>query len=282
MEKRTPVFPPSGIRLVAVDLDGTLMNSRKELPAGAAAIFAQARRAGVRLSITTGRNVCSVNTLAKILHLNGPHISSGGSMITGNGGRPVYTRHVLSFEETRQIVEICRRFNLIIYLHSGSRILVENRSSFVPQVQRPFYPCSPEPCQDILAALHFKPLKVTIFGAHVPSVLEEARAELAKCPTGFNMTTAGELDIEITPQGVNKGSALREMAAITGIPLQHVMVIGDSLNDLPMFGEAGLAVAVANAMPEVKQAADRIVPSNDEAGVLWAIQNMVLSPTLLL
>jgi Cof subfamily protein (haloacid dehalogenase superfamily) len=273
-------LPPSGIQLVAIDLDGTLLNSQKDLPAGAVAIFSAARRAGVRLSIITGRNVCSVNELAKILHFNGPHVSSGGSLISGNGGRPVYARHSLSRVEMQQIVRVCRRFNLTVYLHGSERILVEYSDGNIPVFKVPFYPCPPQPRQDILANLHFKPLKVTIYGA--PDTLEKAWAELAQCPSGFNMTTAGEDDIEITPRGVNKGSALREIAAITGIPLQHMMVIGDSPNDLPMFEEAGLAVAVANALPEVKQAANQIAPSNDEAGVLWAIQNLALSPTPIL
>jgi Cof subfamily protein (haloacid dehalogenase superfamily) len=280
LEKRDSSSPPSGIQLVAIDLDGTLLNSSKELPAGAADTFAMARRAGVRLSIFTGRNVCSVNALAKFLYLNGPHVSSGGSLISGNGGRPVYARHDFKREETRQIVEVCRRWNLTIFLHGSSRILVENGDSFSSLLQMPFYPCPPQPRQDILANLHFKPLKTTIYGAH--DALEKARVELAQCPGDFHLTTAGEEDIEITPHGVNKGSALLEIAAITGIPLQHIMVIGDSPNDLSMFEEAGLAVAVANALPEVKQAADRIAPSNDEAGVLWAIQNLALSPRAIL
>jgi Cof subfamily protein (haloacid dehalogenase superfamily) len=274
------VLPPSGVQLVAIDLDGTLLNSRKGLPTGAADIFLAARRAGVRLSIFTGRNVCSVNELASILHLTGPHVSSGGSLISGNGGRPVYVRHVLNRQELQQITEICRRWKLTIYLHGSARILVESGDGNMPPFEVPFYPCPPQPRQDILANLHFKPLKATIYGSH--DNMKKASAEFEQCSSGFNMTTAGEEDIEITPRGVNKGSALREIAAITGISLQHMMVIGDSPNDLPMFAEAGLSVAMANALPEVKQAANRIAPSNDDAGVLWAVQNLVLSPRAIL
>jgi len=61
-----------------------------------------------------------------------------------------------------------------------------------------------------------------------------------------------------------------------------MMVIGDSPNDLPMFAEAGLSVAMGNATPEVKQAADRLAPSNDEGGALWAIQNLALSSQAIL
>lgn len=270
------VLPPSGVQLVAIDLDGTLLNSRKGLPYGAADIFLAARRAGVRLSIFTGRNVCSVNELARILHFTGPHVSSGGALVSGNGGRPVYARHDFNLLELQQIAEVCRRWKLTFYLHGSSRILVEYGDGNVPPFKVPFYPCPPQQRLDILFNLHFKPLKVTIYGSN--GNMDKARVELEQCSGGFNMTTAGEEDIEITPHGVNKGSALREISVITGISLQQMMVIGDSPNDLPMFEEAGLAVAVANALPEVKQAANRIVPSNDEAGVLWAIQNLVLSP----
>jgi hypothetical protein len=273
--KQTTTLPPSGIQLVAFDLDGTFMNSHKELPDGAADVFAAARRAGVRLSITTGRNVCSIIALSKILPVTGPHASSGGSLVSGNSGRPVYARHDLSRDVTWQVVEICRRWNLTIFFHGSSRIRVENPGIYLSQAELPYYPSHPQHCQDIMADLHFKPLKITIYGAI--DGMEKAQAELEQYSAGFNMTTAGEDDIEITPLGVNKGSALREIADVTGIPLKHFMVIGDSPNDLPMFEEAGLAVAVENAMPEVKQAADKIVPSNNEGGVLWAIQHLALS-----
>jgi Cof subfamily protein (haloacid dehalogenase superfamily) len=273
--------PPSGIQLVAFDLDDTLMNSRKELPAGAVESFAAARKGGVRLSIITGRDVCSVIELAKILHLDGPHVSFGGALVTGNSGRPVYARHCFSYQVTRQIVEVCRRLNLMVYLGGSSQSLVEKGSVDLPHAQVPYSPCPPQLCQDVLADLHFKPLLITIHHAN-PDALEEARKELAGYSSEFTMTTATAKDIVITPRGVDKGSALRELAAVTGISLRHIMVIGDSPTDLPMFGVAGLAVAVTNATPEVKNAAHRIAPSNDEGGVLWAIQNLALSPTAIL
>lgn len=266
----------SGIRLVAIDLDGTLLDSRKELPIGAIELFTSARRAGLLISIITGRNACSVFNLAKTLHLSGPHASSGGSMIFGNGGRPIYFRSSLSGEDTRQVIAISRRWNLTIFIQSASRILMENGDHFLSYLTRDFNPCPPQPCKDILAELNFKPLKFTLYGDH--QALSNARMDLEECHGCFHLTTAGEEDIEITPSGVNKGSALQEISRITGVLTQNIMVIGDSPNDLSMFSKVDLAVAVANASPEVKQAAKMIAPSNNEAGVLWAIQNLALSP----
>jgi Cof subfamily protein (haloacid dehalogenase superfamily) len=240
------------------------------------------RRAGIRISLITGRNVCSVSVLARELHLTGPHASSGGALITGNGGRPVYARHGLSRQEARQIVEVCRHWKLTTYLAGAARFLVEKGDEDLPEWRTPFYPCSPQPHGDILAALHFTPLKITAKSLSNPVGMEKAWAELAHSPNDFEITSSEENCIEITHHGVNKGSALREIAAITCIPMRHMMVIGDSPNDLPMFHEAGLAVAMGNATPEVKQAADRLAPSNDKGGVLWAIQNLALSSQAIL
>jgi Cof subfamily protein (haloacid dehalogenase superfamily) len=251
------------------------MDSRGELPIDVVDVFTVARRIGVRLSITTGRNTCSIIPLSRFLPVTGPHIASGGSLVCGNGGHPIYACHGLNIEVARQVVEICRHWNLTIFFHGNSHILVENPGIYLTQADLPSFPGHPRPCKDILAGLRFKPLKITVYGAG--DALRKARVELEQYKLEFNMTHSDADDIEITPTGVDKGTALREVSAVTGISLEHVMVIGDSPNDLPMFEEAGLAVAVDNAMPEVKKAADKIVPSNNEEGVLWAIQHLALS-----
>ncbi len=259
---------------MAIDLDGTLLDSKKELPSETREVFKEAQRAGLFISIVTGRNACSVRALGKMLTLSGPHASSGGALVSGNGGRPVYARHPLSLEDTRRVVEICRRWRLTIFLQNERRILMENGDRFLAEVSRPYYPCKPQACKDILADLHFKPLKATIYGES--NDLEGARKDFEHCDGRFHATTAGEVDIEITSSGVNKGSALREISAVTGIPLMNIMAIGDSPNDLSMFREAGVAVAVANALPDVRRAAHVVAPSNDEAGALWAIRHLAL------
>jgi len=279
LNKTFPI-PPSGIQLVAFDLDGTLMDSHGELPNRAVDAFAAAHNAGVQLSITTGRNACSIIPLSKFLPVTGPHVASGGSLVCGNGGRPIYARHGLNIDMAQQVVRICRRWKLTIFFHGSSHILVENPGIYLTQADLPSFPGHPRPCEDILAGLRFKPLKITVYGAG--DSLRAARTELEQRNLDFTMTHSDADDIEITPPGVNKGTALREVSTVTGISLEHIMVIGDSPNDLPMFAEAGLAIAVDNAAPEVKQAANRVVPSNDEGGVLWAIQHLALSPTPIL
>ncbi len=196
-------------------------------------------------------------------------------MVFGNAGRPVYARHPLDFEEVRTIVTIARRWNLAIFLHSGDRILSENAQRYSYLMPVPYYSCIPQARADVLLGLRSQTLKVTIYGEH--SALVNAHQEFSQHHDRFHVTTAGEEDLEITQTGVNKGSALGEISKVTGIPRQNIMAIGDSPNDLSMFREAGLAVAVGNALPDAKQAAAIIAPSNDEGGALWAIQNLALT-----
>ena len=82
--------------------------------------------------------------------------------------------------------------------------------------------------------------------------------------------------IDITPPGVNKGTALLKAAAILGVRQEEVMAIGDSENDLPMLRAAGLGVCMENGVQSAKDAAGAVVPSNNDAGVAYAIETFVL------
>jgi hydroxymethylpyrimidine pyrophosphatase-like HAD family hydrolase len=80
--------------------------------------------------------------------------------------------------------------------------------------------------------------------------------------------------LEITRRGVNKGVALRSLAAHLQVPMEQVAAVGDGENDIYMFREAGLSIAMGNAPLVVKQAADLIASSNDEDGLVWALEQI--------
>ncbi len=82
---------------------------------------------------------------------------------------------------------------------------------------------------------------------------------------------------ELTAPGVSKGAALKTLAARLGIPREQVVAIGDHENDLQMIAWAGLGLAMGNAIPAVREAADAIIPTVEEAGVAWAIKRYLLS-----
>ncbi len=127
---------------------------------------------------------------------------------------------------------------------------------------------------DVLASTAAAPDKITMFGER--DKLERLRDLLANLPLNVDAVFSGTTHLEVTRAGVNKGSALRELAAYMGIPLERVVAIGDEQNDISMLRIAGLAVAMGNASGEVKAVADSVAPTNDEGGLAQALQTTVL------
>jgi len=129
--------------------------------------------------------------------------------------------------------------------------------------------------EDGLAACP-EPIKVTVCGPRPQ--LDRIRDEIERRGLGLSSVLSGPEYLEVTAQGVSKGRALRSVAEFLGVPMDQVLVIGDAPNDISMLTEAGLAVAMGNAPPEVQAAATVVAPTIQEDGVAWALRRFVLSP----
>ena len=92
---------------------------------------------------------------------------------------------------------------------------------------------------------------------------------------GFTVTSSTSYNLEIGGENTSKANALKEFASISGIPLERVMSFGDSPNDMAMISESGFGVAMGNALPEVKEAADYVTSSCDDEGVSRAIKTLL-------
>jgi len=109
-----------------------------------------------------------------------------------------------------------------------------------------------------------------------PDLLSKIERKLRLLNLPVYLTYSAPTYLEITRSGINKGEALKILATYLAIPLEHILVIGDSHNDISMFDIAGIAVAMGNAPEEVKAAANLVAPSNDEDGVAWVLRELVL------
>ena len=110
----------------------------------------------------------------------------------------------------------------------------------------------------------------------MPAVLAGIEERLRVSPLPVYATYSLPVYLECTSSYANKGTALKRLTKYLEIPLERVLVIGDSPNDLSMFSVAGTAVAMGNATEEVKRAAHLIAPTNDEDGVTWVLRELVL------
>lgn len=263
------------IRLLAIDLDGTLFNSLQQIsPADRRAVeFAQ--HAGVIPLLVTGRGRRGLETGLDRLGMDLPHICSAGAFIREHrGDEALSMRTFQNMDEFRRVIDFVRAHELGLVADAPGTHLWFGPDSL-------FENLDPLTAESALEARTFHPerdfdqplLKATLVAT--PPLLLEAETILARhCPS-VHYTVAGERYMDITARGVDKGSALAFYAARMGIARQEIAAIGDQMIDIPMLQLAGVSAAMGNARHEVKAAANMIAPSHDENGVAWFVEKIL-------
>lgn len=259
------------IKLISLDLDGTLLDPKGKITAGSKAAIAKARAAGVRVIVNTGRPApeafsyvreADCDTLVSIL---------GGAAVADCTSGQLLRRWDIPESAARRTLELCLNRKIALMIFAGERIIVDpfSQAALLERYPYPLFHDNAELIEDPLAYLAEQDLPLTkIHGEGSPDTfpLEELAAL-----EGLTLTSSGPQDFEVVGAGVDKGRALALIATMYGIPLDQCAAVGDSENDLGAFQVAGMPVAMENAPGNVKNAATWIAPSNREEGAAWAI-----------
>lgn len=272
--------PPTRFRLLAVDLDGTLLNSQKEVSEPDRMALARAEGAGVALAFISGRRFAELEVLTAGL--------SGGAFRVGHGGALIrrFDRTIaeipLPKAAARRAIETARRLDLpaLISERDGS-VRITAHSPATPRVVRYLRTVRPTPRFDPAPTFPEDPLHVVIAGA--PETCRAAERDLSESlgalvnleRTEYPATRLGLLDVLAST--ANKGRALERVAREAGFPLGATLAIGDNWNDLEMLEAAGVGVLMENAEPALKARGFEVTRSNDDHGVAAAINRLVLN-----
>jgi len=274
------------IRLLALDLDGTLLNSRREISEGNRQALLKAVERGVQVVIVTGRRFHSalplVNQIPCVVNL----ITSNGALIANSSGEVLH-RDFLPREAAREVLEAVREFRpySVAIFHSAGRGQVTMQDNAAADGPLNWYTQNSQHClllvPDLEAALATDPIQVMIGGP--PSLIGPAEALLegsAVRPkihvTWTKYLTTNISILDVLNRGCSKGGALKIWAERCGIKPSEIMALGDNFNDLEMLQYAGLPVLMGNHCPEIQQAGWIKTLPNDQDGVAAAIQNYVL------
>jgi Cof subfamily protein (haloacid dehalogenase superfamily) len=245
------------IKLIALDMDGTLLNEMQEISAENETWIRKALDEGITVCFATGRGFQSALAYAEQLKLDTP-------MITVNGGeiwrRPhvLHKRYLMPPSTVRRLHEVALR-NEECWYWAYSVEGIYNKEKWI------------EPSGDYEGHHWLKFGYYTEDAAMLARIYEEASAL-----GGMEITNSSPLNWEMNPEGVSKASALRELCGLLGIEMSQVAAMGDSLNDIAMIREAGLGVAVGNAQDAVKAVADAVTVTNNEHAVAHLIRDLVL------
>lgn len=266
-------------RLLAVDIDGTLVNDDKVLlPQTARDISEFMERGGV-LVLATGRPTPGVRRYIDELALP----TRGGYVISYNGARTFYPREARAFTEKNvppstypRILDAAQKLNLPLTAYRDDVAVTEKADDRYFRMETTINGLVIDRVPSLREALTFSTPKFLITGE--PAFLETAEIQLRNALKDLPVAVfrSEPCFLEITARGCDKGAAILELARLLGISPEETMACGDGYNDVTMLSAVGLGVAMANARTPAKAAADVVTLSNNENGVGAAIRRYAL------
>lgn len=261
-------------RLIVADLDGTLMGDDLVIPDEVVAAVQEAIAAGLYFTIATGRTFAGAQPFIRRLGVNAPVILYQGAEIRDPvSGEAIY-QACIPLEWARELLAVLKEAGVHANVFLDDQPFAE---AYSPQAQL-YEQIDAVPVQivgDLLAFLQRPPSKIMLVGE--PAQLAELATSLQQRFAGkLRLTRSHRFFLEAVPLGANKARALARLARHLGVLRHETVALGDNDNDAEMLAWAGLGIAVDNASPAAKQAADVIAPAVAHAGAAWAIRQLVL------
>lgn len=266
------------IKLVAVDIDGTLLNDDRQVTADVFEAIQEAKKQGVKVVLATGRPHSGVQELLEELKLN----QAGNYVITFNGGLVQDTAtgqeiisETMSYADYIEVEAMSRFLNVHMHAVSKSGIYTANRDIGHYTVHESslvnlpiFYRTAEEMQQQAIVKMMY---------IDEPKLLDEAIAQLPEeLYQKYNIFKSAPFYLEIMKKGVSKGDAILHLAKHLGLSQEETMAIGDEENDRSMLEVVGHPVVMENGNPKLKKIAKYITKTNNDSGVAHALREWVL------
>ncbi len=276
------------IRLLALDIDGTLLTPRGDLTPRNSTAINRARQSGVQIALVTGRRFNSARELVQRLELDVPLVSHNGALTKNIETLETLDYHPLDTEIARSIIAIGRECGMDMICCDDpdglGKMVMEGVSEDNTSLRRYLdkYRDSVVDVSDLLEYVDHPPIQMMFSGRCDPM---DEFAEGLKSAIGERIqlfkTRYRSVDLTILDAlsvTASKGASLAMIAQKHGVAREEIMAIGDNHNDLTMLRYAGLGVVMANAEDELKQMRFKLTASNEEDGVAEAIDRYILQP----
>lgn len=261
------------VDLLAIDLDGTLLTSSREIEPRGAEMIAEALRAGILVVLASGRHVSSMIPFRDELGLTGPLVTCNGALALDGDLAEIF--HATVNEQVKSLVlAYAEDADVHVNLYAKRHIYM-TRDERMAQMYRSRVKF---PDGTLLVTHDPHPIEATkiLFVDEGDAIQRHLRAVGPQvADLGTHLTISEPEYLEFLPEKVNKATGVRAVADFLGIPQGRCAAIGDWLNDLEMIEWAGVGAAIGNAAPEVKAVADRVVATNNDGGVAEFIRYLI-------
>jgi len=258
-------------RLIALDVDGTLLNDDHELTPRVRAAVRAAAEAGAEIVLCTGRGSTSALPVLGELGLRGTMITHNGASVVDSETREVLHDTVISHELASRYTDYCRERGIHFDMNTAFDLYVDNvgeeaeamyRNLRARPIRREYEEGMPE-----------RLVKLSVFAAR--DVMDGVEKDWNTWGGALQSIRSGDYFIDVQHPDASKGRALERLAALRGIAREQVLAMGNYYNDTGMLAFAGRGVAMANSPDEVKAIADEIALSNNEDGVAAVLERLL-------
>lgn len=269
------------IKMIGIDLDETLLTHEKTISPRVLNAVRRAVEAGIVVLPASGRALNGIP--AEVAAMPGVEyaLTANGARVYRLAGREVLISHCFEKADALEIFDAVAPFDILTsFFIDGQGYIDKQRFHYqtenTSEVIRRYLMESRRPIDDLRGFLVEATAPLEKFSLYFRSPEERARVwRVLEQRGGLTITSSVATNIEVNTEGTNKGMALLALAQSLGIQPGQVMAIGDSLNDLEMIRAAGVGVAMGNALPEIKAAADHITLSNQEDGVAVVLERLL-------
>lgn len=256
-------------KLIALDLDGTLKNSQKQITPKTKRKLIELAQKGVKIVLASGRPTAGIYKEAKELQFE----QLGGYILSFNGAKIIdYQTHHVMYNNTyghdiiERVYQRAKEYGLAILTYNDTTILTENEDDQYVQEEALINSMPIQHVDCLVDAVSWDVNKLLLTGKpdYIASIVDEFKAPFGDC---LSIYRSAPFFIEVMGSGIDKAKSLAALLDEINIQQSEMIAFGDGYNDLSMIEYAGLGVAMKNAVDEVKNRADYVTLSNDEDGI---------------
>lgn len=266
-------------RVLVLDIDGTLTNSKKEITDATKRALRQAQERGVKVVLASGRPTPGIVPLADELELGrfgGFILSFNGAVVTNYQTKEVVFETTLPLSEIPSLYKSSQEYGVSIVTYKDDAIITENVDNEYVSIEARINKMPVVEVDDFVKTVTKPVTKCLMVGdgdymAQVEKQVNELFGDR------LNVYRSEPFFLEIMPRNVDKAYSLGKLLEHLGMTKEEMVACGDGFNDLSMIKYAGLGVAMGNAQPVVKESADYITLTNDEDGVASVVDEFILN-----
>lgn len=261
-------------KLMAVDIDGTLLDSKGNLTEETRNAIKLGVEKGLVFTIATGRPIQGVEYLIEMLNLDLPFITYNGAMVVMGKSREVLYEQKLSAVDAKAVIELGNKFDATIIVWKDNALYI-NRIDEKSEKYKGISGVEPILIEDVDTVIKEGVTKIVWYDEI--EKIEIVEGEVGKyLGSNINYHTSRPYLLEFVDKNASKAIAMKKLGEHFDIKQSEMIAIGDGFNDLSMIEYAGLGVAMANSKAAIKEKANYITLSNDENGVAAVINKFVL------